>query len=302
MPVVAVGDVRQSIYRFRGARPELFTARSDSAQAAGTAVRLTRTFRHPADLALAFNALFATTIDSAGVPPPNAVSTKDPHTVARAPLTIALVEKGGNAEESRLREAEAVVGELLRLRGTEDLPTPWSQLAVLLPVRTSLPAITPRPGAAPHPLHGGRRKWTGQHRRGARPTRGHAVGGQRPPDRPGSRVDLPLVRQADHRPARPPNRTPATCPGRKPRPGRATAGRSPAGRSCGRAGGSWRRLQRAMRPWRSSGSSESTHGCGRSRSSMPTSPTTCPRAPATSSARQWPPRRPGPASPTTSET
>ena len=42
--VVAVGDVRQSIYRLRGARPELFTPRSDSAQAAGTEVRLTRTF------------------------------------------------------------------------------------------------------------------------------------------------------------------------------------------------------------------------------------------------------------------
>ena len=75
--LIAVGDPKQSIYRFRGANLGVYEAARDQIQAQGGSVyRLPRNFRSDTEVMAAFNALFvdAPWSGAAAVPPPGANS------------------------------------------------------------------------------------------------------------------------------------------------------------------------------------------------------------------------------------
>ena len=163
--VVVVGDKRQSIYRFRGASPDLFGQRR-AAIGEHQVAQLTETFRHPRRLATALNELFKAGIEHPGVDAPEATSSVVDSLVG-PPLRIAVCATPRLSKDARQLEARHVAAEILALRQA-DPGCRWQDVAILMPTRASLPSLRNalRSLAIPYVVQAADLSWTTDGARG----------------------------------------------------------------------------------------------------------------------------------------
>lgn len=137
VPVVVVGDARQSIYGFRGAQPALFVERLQ-AQDPTRLASLSVTFRHELDLTAALNAIFAAPVDVAGVSAPESTAHRRP-LESGVPAVTVQVGAGARSAPERRREAARLVCD--RIADLHQQGIGLGDIAVLSRARTSWPAL-----------------------------------------------------------------------------------------------------------------------------------------------------------------
>ena len=149
--IFLVGDVKQSIYRFRHADPRLFEREAArAARGPGRYIPLTTSFRSRSDLIARVNDVFGR-LWTSRYEPLDAFSADRPaeRDSGRLPvfaIRVTRAEPGEKTSAARLRAARSLARELLRLRsdgttvwdGKEEAlrPCRWSDMAVLVPTRT----------------------------------------------------------------------------------------------------------------------------------------------------------------------
>lgn len=125
--LVIVGDPRQSIYRFRGAAPELFSSvTEDIVKRGGRLFQLRENFRSTPAVIECVNSV-AKPLFAADIPP--LMATRDDRPGFITPLPI---DRKGFAHTIRAREAAAVASHLMKLREEGHL---WKTMALLFRTR-----------------------------------------------------------------------------------------------------------------------------------------------------------------------
>jgi ATP-dependent exoDNAse (exonuclease V) beta subunit len=149
--VFLVGDVKQSIYRFRHADPRLFRSRAEeAARGPGRYIPLTTSFRSRSDLIGSVNDVFGklweTEYEALEPFSADRAPERDEGTVPVFSLHVTRREPKETISAVRLRAARSLAAELLRLNAGEATvwdaeeerlrACRWGDMAVLVPTRT----------------------------------------------------------------------------------------------------------------------------------------------------------------------